>query len=152
MRSKPVSSASPWPLVICLRPAALASCCGFLQWTVTWDMWNRQTFPPWAAFGRCFYHSNRKQTDTYWRFDPWVPWDRRRDWCFGWSFDHHIHAINKYTQIHAQKESFIGGLYLHTDKGTTKQDLTLKSSGSDSDSQLGKGRSYSVDQIHPDVT
>lgn len=56
--------------------------------------------PPWAAFGRCFYHGNRKQTDTYWRFDPWV---RRRDWCFRWSFDRHIHAINKYTQIHVQK-------------------------------------------------
>lgn len=106
-------------------------------------------FPPWAAFGRCFYHSNRKPTDTYWRSDPW---DRRRDWCFRWSFDRHIHAINKYTQIHVQKESVIGGLYLHTDKGTTKQDLTLNSSGSDCDYQLGKGRSYRVYQIHPDVT
>lgn len=96
-----------------------------------------------------FYHSNRKPTDTYWRFDPW---DRRRDWCFRWSFDRHIHAVNKYTQIHVQKESVIGGLYLHTDKGTTKQDLTLKSSGSDCDYQLGKGRSYRVYQVHPDVT
>lgn len=51
-----------------------------------------------------------------------------------------------------KKESVVGGLYLHTDKGTTKQDLTLKSSGSDSNYQLGKGRSYRVYQIHPDVT